>query len=286
MAKRSKDNPLDSAFQIDFDDDTFHIFRFAEKLPQRMKAIMKMYAFVAAKQLLDGLLQKLPKGERWAELRKALELVEVPGSGATYYAVRAKFRARRVKKVDVNRTVIYVRARKVLDRPKPEVQLLEDLGPWTPDSLPFWPTPKDAVVIQRQVSKREADKIAKQRGIDLPKVRREFDRIGFAVNTKKHIDEQPKRKGGRQKAIPDVAFEALSLEFGAPGIRPIPAWRVTLSDLKSFGLKQAHLKYRQLSRALTDPRDRSWGQWPLPQKRGKQSELKDYVPFQIRLGYG
>ena len=274
---------LSSPFDISEDADTRDAFRYAETMDKRMKSVMRMYCYVAADLLLKKLLSKLPRSDRWKEYRDSLELAEIPVSGSAAFVVHAKLRARRVKQVDAARTVLYVRGKKKLDKVPDYIQLLEDYGPWTPDTIPFWPDKAEALVIQRQVSKREADKIAKSQERKRVEIRRKLAGMGYGAESAKEKRSRRKRSG---KAVPDVAFEALSLEFGAPGIRAVPAWRTSLSEIKSVDIKRAHELYRNISEALFNPRFNRWESWPKVDKKARASDLRDYTGFQIRLGYG
>lgn len=272
-----------SMFSIDEDADARIAFRYAKSLDRRMKAVQKMYCYIAADLLLKKLLSKIPRVDKWREYRDALELAEVPVSDSSAFVVRAKLRARRVKTIDAGRTVIYVRAKKKLDRPDDSVKILEDYGPWTPDTIPFWPDRDKALVIQRKVTKREADKISVKQEKKRSEISRKLADAGYRDGGAKDKRARRKRTG---KAVPDVTFEAMTLEFGSPEVRAVPAWRTSLSEIRSIDIPRAHDTYGNLNDTLFDPRFNRWDKWPSVKARARKSDLKDYVGFQIRLGYG
>jgi hypothetical protein len=255
------------------------------ELGKRLASMRRMVVYVAAKDLLDGLVSMIPKEEQYAPIRDNLKISEIAlGKKGAAFAVHANIRAKKVRKIDTAKTVIYVRAKKQLSRPDDDIKLLEDMGPWTPDTIPFWPGKKRAIVIQRQVSKREADKVAKLQEKQKQKVRAELDRLGHrSIDKRKQKLGKPRRSG---KAIPDIAMTAVTLEFGGAGQRAVPAWRTTLSDIMSSGIKTAPRRFRELADAISNPDSKEWRTWPRISAKIKAGKANEFVGFQKRLGYG
>lgn len=255
--------------------------RYIKDMPDRIKAAMRMFAYVMANDLLRLLKTKIPKQDHFAELSSGLKVSEVVFSGGFAFACHIDDKYRKIKKIDVAKTVIYVRARKLLNRASQGVLLLENMGPWTPDTIPYWPNMREALIIQRRVSKREADNISKRQKSQKSKV----DAALLKVGQRRGDGARDLRPGRSGKAIPDLAMLGLTMEFGGPGQRPIAAWRTSLQEIMSIGVKTAIRRTQEMERALTDPDYNGWKKWP--RSIGKISEAKaiEMSEFQKRLGY-
>jgi len=187
-----------------------------------------------------------------------------------------------VRKIDEARTVLYVRAKRGLLNPAPEkIKFLEDYGPWTTDSIPFWPSKKQAVVVQRKVTRREADHIAHLQKQKAPQTRAMMQKLGLDKLSKTLASQKSKRN----KVVPDTSFAAINLEFGSDGQRPVPAWRVGVGDLMRSGIKTAPRRYRQLKASLSNPDNGAWKRWPNVKDKVKVSAARGYVPFMKKLGF-
>lgn len=255
-------------------------------LPQWLKRtahFQKYLPYLAAKYVLNELLERIPKTEEWFPYRASLEIAKVTGTPRelSAYTLRSNVRDRRVRQVDAPKTVLYIRSKSRLRRVKPEIEILEKYSPWTLQTLPFMPKRGDALVITRRVSKREVAEIEKQRMKDRPKWRRDLDRAGHReINKDNKLKLSPKAR-----MLPDVAFEALRLEFGLGGVKGKPHWRPSIRQLKTTGFKSMLRRDRSLKRAFTDPNFRGWKRWP-PKTRHKvrSGEARNYLPFQKKLG--
>lgn len=259
---------------------------FIRQMEKRGAALIRMVPYTAAVQLRDGLLDRIPKKADYEEYRNSLGVAEVSGGKKgreSAFALRARTRARKIKKTDVRKTVIYVRQNKARQMPEDlAIKILSDNGPWTADTIPFWPKKSEAVVIQRKVTAREADAIARDRKKDWPKVRRELGKIGRRMPARKKGPGQIKRK---QKAIPDLAMLALSLEFGTGGRRAVPAWRKTLREIK-VTLKRMPKQEKHISRTWEDPNYKGYKNWPNVNDEITPSVAATFKGFQDRLGHG
>jgi hypothetical protein len=258
-----------------------------KELDKRAGSLYRMVSYAAAKSLYDSVLASLPGGSDYADLRNGLKVEEVEagkkGKSAAF-AVHVSPRAKRVRKVDLGKTVIYVRVVRKNDTSARDIQILEDNGPWTPDTIPFWPKKSQALVIQRKVSKREADQISEMKKPGLDKVIRQLNEVGRKV--KKPQFGKAGTVGRKGKAVPDVSLLAQSLEFGQQGRRGKPVWRRALADLRSSGIKRLPDRFKEIDNALHDPNSRRWKSWPPKGRTIPSSRARSFVPFQKRLGYG
>lgn len=277
--------PFLDIYQTPRDKNTWRMW--TKELAERATAVYRLTAHAAATEVYEGVINGLPGGPDYKELRESLRVQKVAfgrESRGAAYVVHASPRARRVRKMDVDKTVIYVRAKRRPDPSKKDIEILEDNGPWTPDTIPFWPKKSEAIVIQRKVSKREADVISKARKADVTKVRYMLMNVGRKVKKPKAGE-----KGGlirRGKAVPDIAMQALSLEFGEEGRRAKPLWRRAVGRLKSSGLKKLPNKYKEIHRALYDANSRRWKSQPPKGPEVSQTEARKCQEFQGRLGLG
>lgn len=255
---------------------------FTDGLDKRISAIKRMMVYVSAQELLTHLKDKIPKSDEYAELRDSLTLSEIPGKEPGF-SVHASMKSRKVGKVDQSRTVLYVRAKRGMLNPAPEqIQFLEDFGPWTTDTIPFWPTKKWAVIVQRVVSKREVDQIVKMQEKQRARTAQEMQRLGVKKDPGK--GGLASQRSRRNKAVPDTSFAAIQLEYGGPGHRPVPAWRVGVGDVMRTGIKAAPRKYRQLKTAFDDPYSNQWKRWPKVKDKVKVGAAKNFVPFMKKIG--
>jgi hypothetical protein len=258
---KSPKKPKGSFFSISWDHNTDRTLRFNEDLDSRAFAATRMMMYAATKELLIGIKSMIPRKDEYKELLDSLKIVEIPGSKKkSAFAVTIDSKARKIKKIDIQRTVLYVRGKKKMDRKSPAITALEDMGPWTPDTIPFWPNKREAVVIQRKVTKREADKISK---MQLDTKQKEKVASAFANLPGKKPGKGNKDKVSRNgKAIPDLNMLAHTLEFGGPGQKAVPAWRTTIHNIITMGLSKISKKYKQIDAAFTDPNSREWKKWP------------------------
>ncbi len=269
----------DFVIQIRPDRRTRRALELFEQWPERTRRLQALLPHLAAEYVLAEILEKLPKGEEWSPYRDSLEVARVagmpPDTSAT--VVRSNVHSRRVRRLDVPRTLLYVRAKRRL-KTKPEVSVLEKYSPWTLQTLPFTPSRRDALLVTRRAGTRAVEKVAQERLKDRRKWKRELVRAGIKVK-----DDREVRIPRTVRALPDVAFEALRLEFGW-GPEHKAHWKPAIRRLIVSGIKSM-LRQGQMKRALTSVSFRGWKRWP-PRTRYKvrMSEARNYLPFQRKLG--
>ena len=155
MGKQSKSD--DDFIDLELDHEGKSTFKFVKELDKRADAIKRMFVWAMANDLYELVTEKIPKGKRYDKLIKSLKVGE---GDKGVFAVYIDNKAKGIKKIDAQKTLIYIRPRHIQDKPKKEIQILADYGPWTIDTLPFWPSRKDAVIVQRKVDQRTVSKIA------------------------------------------------------------------------------------------------------------------------------
>lgn len=263
---------------------TRNAWRLIEKeLEKRAASLHRTVSYLAAQDAYDSLMEGIPAGNEYKELRDSLEVAEVGvGKGNQgAYAVHAPVKSRKVRKIDVPKTIVYVRAKKRLTRPDPAVQLLEDTGPWTADTIPFWPNKKEAVVVQRKVTKKEADKVAEAQKPKIPKILQQLSEMGRRVKKKKK--GEPGHVGRNQKkAVPDVAMQALELEFGGQGKRATPVFRKMIRSVRG-GMRTMAKRHRIITQTMTDPNSGRWKNFPPRKTKISTGKASSFKGFQKRL---
>ncbi len=272
---------------IELDIHSRRTLEYVAQMQDRKEALLRAIPYIAANEALKGLMLRIPSKDEYRAYRESLQLCEVKGLKASKeaaYLIRSDIKARRTGKLERDKVVLYVRAKTARPSSTPKaIQILIDMGPWTIDTMPFWPPAGKALVIKRKVSKREVADIRKKQEKQKLKVKSALMKVGRRLGNKKASTMGDLKATG--KAIPDVAMQALSLEFGGDGTRAVPAWRESLIFAKSIGLKTAARRYRRLYEMMYDPRSKRWKNWPEVEGEVSQSELGDYVAFQKKLGY-
>jgi hypothetical protein len=255
-----------------------------EELVERGEAMARMISYAVAKEAFDALLEEIPADNDYEELRKALKLVEVggprKGKGASF-AIYIPVKGRRIKKIDVSKTVIYVRAKKGVKPPAEDVLILEQNSPWTADTIPFWPKKSEGLAVQRKTTKREADAVAKEKKKLLPKLLHQFKELGRNIKLPK--PGSPGFVSRNAKAVPDLAMQALNLEFGHGDVKSRPVFRKVFRSAKQnvVGLPE---RFQQIKDALTDPNSKSYKNWPKRMDKIPMGQARTFMGFQKRLG--
>jgi hypothetical protein len=81
------------------------------------------------------------------------------------------------------------------------------------------------------------------------------------------------------RAVPDVAFEALRLEFGLGGIKGRPHWRPVLRKFAGIGILGFAETRKNWELTMMDPSFKGWKSLPsAPQISA--SKLRDFQKFQ------
>lgn len=281
--RKTKNRKPELEFDISLDRKSKAVQKLVKEWNVRFDRFKKLVPHLAAKYVRKQILEKTPKTEEWAPYRNSLEIGRVAGTpaGVSAAILRSNVRHRRVRRLDGPKTVLYVQPKRQLRRVRPEIQILQKYSPWTLQTLPYMPKRSEAVVISRKVSKREVAYVAKARQKDRKLWRRALDKAG-----KREVQKGRKSLLSKSiKTIPDIAFEALRLEFGWGGVKPTPHWRPAIRRLITIGFKAMLRREPKLKRALTQLRFREWKKWP-PKTRHKirMSEIRNYLPFQRKLG--
>lgn len=266
--------------------ETRNNWRFAiEEFEERARSMVKMIAYAAAKEVYDAVLEGIPGGNDYSDLKKSLKLVEVSagkkGKSAAY-AIYVNPKGRRVKKIDVGRTLITIMAKRGRRRPDDDIVFLETNGPWTADTIPFWPNKSKAIIVQRKVSKQQVADISAKMKKKMPDFISQLAKMGRRIAPIK--PNSPGRLKRNAKAVPDVAMQALSLEFGSEGGKSKPIFRKSIMATKKSmgGLPERFVEIRE---AMTNPNSKKYKNWPGEVEKVSSSVASGFRGFQKRLGF-
>lgn len=191
-----------------------------EAFPARARKLLAWALRTLVLRLKRKVLQVVPDTAEYRTYRRSLEVFTVRTEArVTVEGLRVGLRARKVKKVFAKRTVLYVKPRGAR-RPSPAVEVLAKYGPWTLDTLPFYPRKRDAQVVSRMVTEREVLAVEKQRRKDRPRWRQALSKAGVRPPKARNKVAVPRSA----RALADLAFEGLRLELGLAGTPPRPHW--------------------------------------------------------------
>lgn len=237
--------------------------RMTRQWPDRLRKIQPMVAYMGAEYVKDLLQHKIPKGVAGG-YTQALEVVKVRGTrkGEYAYSVQIDSRNRKVKQVKVHRSLIYVKPAKRMKRASPLVAILEKNSPWTYETLPFTPKKSDGFLVTRKASARMVRTVAAKNQRILPKLSAAFAKEGFNAPSRSN-----KMKIGKGATVlPDVALDALKLEFGLGDTKPRPFWRQAFRTLAKQAFQSFIKNKKLLAFPLTRPSFSLWKKFPTKTK--------------------
>jgi hypothetical protein len=197
-----------------------------------------------ADSVLAEMLQRVPSGKEFSDYKRSLELFQL-GSKGEGFGVRADPKGRRVKKIEVQQSLIFIKAKRQMKKPKRAVVILERHSPWTADTIPFMPHSADATVILRKTTKRDVKFVAKARSKDRRVWLKALAKAGVKPSKK------PVPISAGMTAVPDSVFTGMGLEFGLGNQKPFPHWRPAIHRLMQSSLKKI-VRKRAITSAFSD----------------------------------
>jgi hypothetical protein len=251
--------------------------------PQRLDHVQPMLPYLSAAFVLKYIQQKLPKGSDYKTYRQGLEVVRVRGlpEGQYAYTVQVDMKNRLVRKVRPQQVLLYVHAKEREARTDPATSILAKYNPWTYDSLPFTPDPKFGWVRTKKVRLKEVSKTTELRNRDRSQWSKELARVGRRMTPKSNKIKIPKKVS----TLPNIALEALKLEFGLGGTKPRPMWRIGVRTLIKSELRRFAKNPKYFVFPFTKPSYNLWKRWPLRTKHSiPATQALKYIPFQRKLG--
>lgn len=257
------------------------VLKLVREWPDRTAALLSAVPRDVATKVLEEIRQDIPSGDNWKAYKQSLELAKATGlsEGEEAWVIRTRQKAKKIRRVDGKEVALYVRSHRPPKRPSEEVLVLARFSPWTLDTIPFFPKKSEAIMVSRKMTQREVQKIAKQRQKDASEWKLLLARLGIRDAGKRKKKTMPDAR-----AVPDVAFEAIRLEFGLGDVRGKMHWRPALRRLRGSGFFGFAKNRRDWRRTMQDPWYREWGREASAPGIGA-SGLRDYERFQKMLGF-
>lgn len=248
--------------------------RYLDSLPGRYARLTQQVARTAAVRALDDIYRLLPDRAAYRVYRRSLRLVGVMGMPGTW-GVQADPRAAGVKKLDAQKTAIYIKPRPG-GRAPAFVYVLRKWGPWTVETIPFIPERNVCLVEYRRVTRGFVVSVAARNRTQKRLWQHTLGQVGKKTSSAQ-LSAVPPKVG----KVPDFALDALRLEFGLNGVRAIPHWGPALGNLARGGLRAISTEEHLLR--LLNAADQSWKLPPPREATISQSDAADLTFFQKRL---
>jgi len=251
-----------------------------EQWPDRTRSLLSSVPHRSAEEVLEEVKDAIPNRRDWRAYRKSLRVVQVRGlpDDEAAWAIRSRPKAKKIRRVDARETVLYVRPRR-RQRPTPEaISILARHSPWPVDEIPFFPKRSEATIVSRKVSRREVMFVKRTRRRDARQWKAEIEREGI-----RGVGKRKKKDMPDAVAVPDLAFQAIRLEFGRGGQRGKPHWRPVLRAFRTrfFNFAKRQREWRE---TMTDLGYRGWKKKPSAPTISL-SQARSYRRFQRMLGY-
>jgi len=257
------------------------VVRLTTEWPKRAQAARNRFLVLAVSKIYETLIENIPNDHK--DLRDSLQLSRITGLPDSFFGlvIHSRVKWSKLDKSSVDSCVLYVSAKaKLSQRVPPEVRVLEEHSPWTVDTLPFQPDVKVATVVSRKVRSSTVDRVRANRKQDRGRWIRKLNKLGIRETRKdKRFSEHTTR------AVSDLEFESVRLEFGLGGSRAIPHWRPAILKVNSRGGVTAITRRREFMKAFLTP---GFGRWKLWLKtvhpKASLRRVGRYHSFQTKLG--
>ena len=242
--------------------------KFLGELPERIDSTIRDMMQNAAVELLDALRTSIPDVEDYKEYQDSLGAYEVidPLSEWVTTGVFSHSKGSHLRVIDTSRTVLYIQPRSIGGEYSDAAVVLQEYEPWTVNTLPYEPTPREAEVIARQVSSREVKAVETHLASQIPAVHARLRNVG--VTSFRGAGELIMRK-----VTVDLAFFALRTELGLQGYPHIPHWRPALKKIVSDPRK---LMGKRVIDTMTKPNFYGWkhpdAMEPIPISEAEETE--------------
>lgn len=200
----------------------------------------------ASKLFYKNLLQRITTLEGSDHYKKSLMLAEIRETGRkSWWAIVCSAKPLGDAKYDPKTSIFQVVSRFTRLDEDPVAEILEALGPWTVETIPFLPSARAGQVVMKTVTESKAKEVqeANFKRAELTRMKMIKHEIPF---TPRHVVYETLR------VVRDLEAEALRIEFGL-ATRSRPHWRPSLRWIRKEGLKKME-REQHLIRVWTDPR--------------------------------
>jgi len=220
------------------------------ELPLRAAAIQRYLMYTAAQETLEAVVAKIPNKPEFSAYSKALRVVQ---SGLPKNPVFSVIAEGKEEPVIVATDVLYFKPKKIRGRIDPVVGVLMQYQPWTTDTLPFEPPRKFADMVSRRVTRDEVNRVRKAREDSRSEWTQQLQKLGVQPKPKTE-DEQ-----AQTKAVADLTFMALRLEYGLGRTKAVAHWRPAIRSVKKR--VEEMFASKKIASAMMNWKDNEWRKW-------------------------
>jgi hypothetical protein len=227
---------IDAAFQQLLDEFDERMDGFVEKLPEELaQALLKEVTRLAPKGQIEGYPDFL-----------TVSRVQGKTDGYSVYCVipSAKGFKTRLKSGDSLRVVLDVHPKVIGGKVDEASMVLARRNPWTMGTLPYEPPKRDAQIVSRKVTEKEARFIEYERRKQREDVVKELKALGKPIRAESKVLLE-------QKVERDLYWEVTRIEFGLSAVAK-PHWRPATRALTKELMRRT---LDELLRRLFDPDD-------------------------------
>lgn len=228
--------------------------------------------------ILEQLLGKLKDVKGTKSYQKRLAIAEIRDKNhRVWWAIAAKVKTLGQSEYDPDKSILEVVPRYKLAEEDPINEILVDLGPWTPETIPFIPSLRQAIIVIRNATEGNAKKIKKKNMIE--------GRTTMSFMRKHGIEPDPRfMVYQRLRVFPDLQVEALKIEYGLAE-NSKSHWRPAISFAKRDAIRQMQNE-KDLIRAMTDPMFKGYKSIKHATDRMTLSEVRALYDFQTKIRKG
>lgn len=238
-------------------------------LALRAKAVRRYVVHSAAQIMLEEVVSRIPSGADYASYRSSLRVVQ-SGVVNPVFAVAAE--PTKAEDVDGARDVLYFQPVNPRRPIEDSVRLLMKYQPWTVDMLPHQPSRRDAKVTKRTVSTREVELVRSKLAHTRPRWEAAFTKAGVKVAPAPKV-----------RAVRDLSYTALRLEYGLGGSRGVAHWRPAIVATKQR-VQALFLQDDAIGRAMLDWTFDGWKSWRnLSAPTVSATAVDSYADFQDKI---
>ena len=229
----------------------------------------------ATKLFYKHLLQQISTIPGTDNYRKSLIMAEIRDRGrGAWWAIVSSSKPIGNAKYDPKTSVFAVVSRFENIEADPVKEILESMGPWTVETIPFLPSPRSGQVVLKESSEEEVEAVKTANFKNAEKIRSAMVKHGIIFDPR-HVVYQ------KLRVIEDIEMNALRIEFGlAKNSRP--HWRPSLRWLRVQGMKRLETD-KELTKVWVDPTFIKYRLFRHFRVKLNQADIKRIQKFQERV---
>jgi hypothetical protein len=205
----------------------------SKDIVRRYEWFLFEYGKRASRLFYKHLLQQISEIPGTKNYKKALMLAEIRDRGRrAWWAIVASAKPMGAAQYSPKTSIFQVSSRFTVDE-DPVREILDEMGPWTVETIPFVPSPRAGQVVLKTVSEEQVKAVKEMNLRNGEKTNQAMIRHGISY-TPRHVVYQ------KLRVIEDIEMNALRIEFGLAE-KSKAHWRPSIRWIKRVG-------YRQLER--------------------------------------